>query len=185
MANKVYGYTVVAYPESMPTDYVERLNKLPFGYLYALHDKDTKKNEDGQEEPKKAHMHFYFQGKPTKKQIEYIYASLNVSYGEYVRSANDMVDYLTHENHPDKYHYSKDIIQQSAKWNQELFECALTTVKDDTFDIIKFIEERDIIEYSDLLMELLNEGRDDLLKSSKQYWVMRYIQSRHFKGEEK
>lgn len=173
MSNKIYGYTVVSYPESMPDDWKIKLGSLPFGYCYSLHDKD--RDEEGNQ--KKPHEHFYFQGSPTKKQKQYIHEALGVEYGEPVRSAGGMYDYLTHENNPNKYHYSKDNIQHSEKWNQELFESSYTPVPTEA-EMIDFIEEYDIEEFSDLLKLLRTLGRTDLLKTATRYWVQSYITSR-------
>ena len=175
MANKIYGYTVVAYPESMPTNWKILLNELPFGYCYSLHDKDV--DSDGV--LKKPHYHFFFQGKATPNQKKYIHGALAINYGEDIRSYAGMYDYLTHENNPDKHHYSKDRIQYSDKWNQELFECNYNaTVQDSMLDIIQIIDRVHITEYSQLLNYLVVEGRQDLLSASKAYWVIKYIDSK-------
>ena len=47
MGRAIVGYTIIAYPESMPDDWQMKLEKLPFGYCYALHDKDTRVDDDG------------------------------------------------------------------------------------------------------------------------------------------
>lgn len=177
MANQINGFTVVAYPESMPSNWATELDKLPFGYCSALHDKDINE-ETGQ--LKKAHMHFFFQGNPSKSQKEYIYASLGISYGEVVRNASAMYDYLTHEDKPEKYHYSRDIINVSRKWCQEIFDLHYTPKVDTTAELIRFIEENAIDEYRDLMIELAKMSRDDLIKEAQKYWVMRYVDSRRF-----
>lgn len=182
MANrKPQGYTVVSWPESMPENWVEQLNSLPFGYCVALHDKDV--DEDGV--IKKAHMHFFFQGNPTPKQREYIHASLGVYYGEPVRNAEDMYNYLTHEDKPDKYHYSRDIINASPKWCQELFEQHITPKYDTTSELLDIIETQHIEEYADLVRYVARyEDRPDLMKEVQKYWVTRYVDSiRHGKDK--
>lgn len=176
MSNAIKGYTVVAWPESMPDDWALKLERLNFGYSYSTHDKDT--DETGQ--LKKAHMHFYFQGSPTVKEKKYIHASLGVNYGENVRSAEGMYAYLTHENTPSKYHYSRDIIKHSSKWSQELFEVACSMEpdkKDHTQEIMEIIANENITEYSDLIKCIVSMGRVELLSTVKQYWVIRYIDS--------
>ena len=176
--NQIQGYTTVCYPESMPEDWQERLELLPFGYCYSTHDKDTKKDEDGTEKAKKAHIHVFFQGKCSSRQKQYIHASLGVGYGEDVRSAQGMYEYLTHENNPDKFHYDKDSIHYSPKWNQELFESHIVPYQDCTARIIEIIYENNITEYCDLIDCLVNMNEPNLLKQSKALWVMRFIDSR-------
>lgn len=173
MSNAIKGYTVVAYPESMPKDYVNLLDVLPFGYCYSLHDKDV--DDDGV--IKKAHIHFFFYGCPSAKQKEYIHTSLGVYYGECVRNSSAMYDYLTHNNHPNKYHYSVDNIIKSSKWNQDLFDCSYVPKHNYSADIIEIIKHYGIIEYSDLMPLVIASGDDALISESQKYWVTRYLDS--------
>lgn len=182
MARAIVGYTIIAYPESMPDDWQMKLEKLPFGYCYALHDKDTRVDDDGVIVQKKAHMHFFFLGAVNQKQKNYISASLGVNIqGQPVRRASDMYDYLTHENAPDKYHYSKEIIVHSSKWSQEEFETIASRdqdTADHVIEIMQIVAQENITEYSDLLDYLLENGCEQLLRASRALWVMRYIDSR-------
>ena len=175
MANKIFGYTVVSYPESMPPDWETRLQSLPFGYCYALHDQDL---DDGTGEKKKPHMHFYFQGKATSRQKKYIQDCLAVHYGEDVKSAVGMFAYLTHENNPDKHHYDKSIIQYSGKWCQELFEVFGVIKPDSTTDIMTIIDENGYTEYIELLRYVVRTGKEDLIKEAKKPWVKSVLDSK-------
>lgn len=182
MVRSIVGYTIIAYPESMPDDWQLKLEKLPFGYCYALHDKDIRVDDDGVIEQKKAHMHFFFLGTVNQKQKNYISASLGVNImGQPVRRASDMYDYLTHENALEKYHYSKEIIVHSSKWCQEEFETIASRdldTADHAVEIIQIVRQANITEYSDLMDYLLENGYEQLLTASKALWVMRYIDSR-------
>lgn len=182
MARAIVGYTIISYPESMPDDWQMKLEKLPFGYCYALHDKDTRADDDGVIVQKKAHMHFFFLGTVSQKQKNYISASLGVNIqGQPVRRASDMYDYLTHENAPDKYHYPKEIIVHSSKWSQEEFETIASRdqdTSDHVIEIMEIVKQENISEYADLLDYLLENGYEQLLSASKALWVMRYIDSR-------
>lgn len=182
MARAIVGYTIIAYPESMPDDWQTKLEKLPFGYCYALHDKDTRVDDDGVIETKKAHMHFFFLGTVSQKQKKYISASLGVGIeGQPVRHASDMYDYLTHENATEKYHYSKEIIVHSNKWSQEDFETIASRdpdTADHSTELMRIIAQEDFTEYSDLMDYLLENGYEQLLVAAKALWVMRYIDSR-------
>lgn len=182
MGNAIVGYTIIAYPESMPDDWQMKLEKLPFGYCYALHDKDIRVDDDGVIEPKKAHMHFFFLGAVSQKQKNYISASLGVNImGQPVRRASDMYDYLTHENATEKYHYPKEIIVHSNKWSQEDFETIASRdldKADHAVDILQIVRQADITEYSDLMDYLLDNGYEQLLSAAKAYWVKQYIDSR-------
>lgn len=180
VSNRIYGYTIVAYPESMPEDWKSRLNALPCGYAYSLHDKDV---NDDTGEIKKPHMHFYFQSNLTVKQEKYAQEALGVSYGEKVRSASGMYDYLTHKNNPDKYHYPEDSIAFSEKWDQELFESTCSGIKEyaSESDVIKFVEDNNILEYRDYMLLAVESERWDLVNVGVRYWVKSYIDSRRNK----
>lgn len=169
---KIYGYTVVSYPESMPSDWKIKLNYLPFGYAYCLHNMDVDE-ETG--EKKKEHIHFFFQGVATKKQKEYIHDSLCIGYGENIHSASGMYDYLTHENNPDKYHYSKDSIVYSEKWSQEIFDTYYTkSIKKG--DIMQYIYSNRVSGYHKLLDSLLRDGKEDWLDyCTNHIWVRNYV----------
>lgn len=173
--NAKLGYTVIAYPESMPEGWETMLDCLPFGYAYSIHDKDVNTDTG---ELKKAHIHFFFQGLPTKKQKEYIHACLGVHYGQDVRSASGLYDYLTHENNPDKYHYDRDSIQHSPKWSQEAFDDLYKPKIDYMGEIMQIIVQYGITEYADLLEWIVANGRQELYADSQRLWVMRYIDSR-------
>lgn len=173
MGSKINGYTVVAYPESMADDWERELCALPFGYASSLHDKDT----DGSGQLKKAHVHIFFQGKPTKRQKEYIHRALGISYGEDVRSAQGMFDYLTHENNPEKYHYSRDNIHYSSKWSQELFEVSCVNSTDYTQQLIEYILENGISEYSELMISLMHDNKMEFMKTAKQPFIWHFIDS--------
>lgn len=179
------GYLTVAYPESMPPNWKEDLEMLPFGYACCTHDKD-KWGSDGvvngvphkKGDPKKAHTHFFFQGVPTNAQKKLIHAILGVNYGEDCRSANGAYDYLTHENDPDKYHYSKDNISYSPKWSQEAFDAHYTPKRNLKAELGMIIDQNKITEYADLMSHLFALDDEDLQTEASKYWVTKYIDSR-------
>lgn len=181
------GYLTVAYQESMPDDWQQKLESLGFGYSYCLHDKDVWKS-DGiingvahkAGELKKPHIHFFFQGVPTMKQKKYIHDSLGVNYGEDCRSANGAYDYLTHENDPDKYHYSKDSISYSLKWNQEAFDAHYVPKRDTYTELLLTIKNNGFYEYHELMEYLAGLEDEELIKEGKALWVMRYMDSRRY-----
>lgn len=174
MGNARCGYTAIAYPESIPWDWETALNKLPFGYCYALHDRDV----DEYGELKKPHMHFFFQGVPEKKQIKYIWDNLGVQYGEYVRSISGMFEYLTHENNPDKFHYPRDIIQFSAKWCQEAFDMKYVPHRDTDAEIYALIKEQNILEYFVLQDECYKIGDKELMRAANNHKWVAYLNSK-------
>lgn len=179
------GYLAVAYQESMKPTWREELEMLPFGYACCTHDKDVWES-DGvvngvphkKGDPKKAHTHFFFQGVPTNAQKKLIHAILGIHYGEDCRSANGAYDYLTHENNPDKYHYSKDSISYSPKWSQEAFEAHYTPKRNLKAEIGLLVIQNQITEYAELMEVLFQMDDEELQQEASKYWVTKYIDSR-------
>jgi len=182
MPNCKVGCNMVAYPESLPDDWESRLNVLGVGYAWALHDKDTK--SDGTE--KKAHIHLYFMQTLNAKQKKYVGEVTGINYIEDTRSASDMLDYLTHENNDDKYHYPKDIIKYSPDWCQEAFEDMLARCSKtiNQYDIIMDIENNDINDIRSLTLYYISnynaKERDAYIKciSSHNHFLREYLYQR-------
>lgn len=186
MSNSIVGLTCIAYPESMKPEWPSILDALKVGYCYALHDKDVKISEDtGEAIPKKAHYHFYFLGKLSKKEISIIYDAFNISYSQPVRNASAMYDYMTHDHDANKYHYDKSIIKYSDKWNQEAFDLNYSPAVDYFGAIKHYIDEYELLEYDELLDCLYENGRMDLIEYAGKYFIIQYMKCKTFKAKNK
>lgn len=108
MGNRRYrDFATVVYPESAPENWKQILEDLKIQALISpLHDKD--KNPTG--EDKKPHYHVYimFEGPKSKEQAVNIFNQVGGVGCEIVNSRRGMARYLTHEDNPDKYKYSKE-----------------------------------------------------------------------------
>ena len=102
-------FTFLAYTESLPKALPDILAEFPCDYAYCVHNKDVDK--DGN--LKKEHIHVVVD-RLSLKQVKQLSVCCGSSdYAEQVRSEKKMFEYLTHENNPDKYHYSVDDIVTS------------------------------------------------------------------------
>lgn len=148
MSNAIVGYTIVAYPESISGDWVDELSKLPYGFCWALHDKDV----DAEGKTKKEHYHIFILGNPDKKQVRFIKQTLNVELdGQKVRSISGIYDYLTHENSPDKAHYSRDSIHYSPTWDNNVFEGLYTPKRNIEQEMYCNIDEHQLRNYGEVV----------------------------------
>lgn len=93
--DKFKYFTIVLYPDD--DNYLNILEHITsnYKYKYILHDKDEVK----------PHYHVVFEV-PSPRTLDSIKKELNVSYIENVRTIKKMIEYLTHENAQDKFHYS-------------------------------------------------------------------------------
>ena len=159
MANenvKKRNWTFVLYPESAPTDWIERL-KIS-GLMTAispLHDKDV--NPTG--EPKKAHYHvlLVYSGPTTFNAVAKFTASLNATIPQALESVRGMYRYFSHKDNPEKYQYNETDIATLNGFNiADLIELTKSEVNEIKAKILKMIREINIIEYSELIDILLD-----------------------------
>lgn len=153
---KKRNWTFVLYPESAPTDWIERL-KIS-GLMTAispLHDKDV--NPTG--EPKKAHYHvlLVYSGPTTFNAVAKFTASLNATIPQALESVRGMYRYFSHKDNPEKYQYNETDIATLNGFNiADLIELTKSEVNEIKAKILKMIREINIIEYSELIDILLD-----------------------------
>lgn len=98
--DKFKYFTLVLYPDD--TNCSNLLDHIVsnYSYRYILHDKDVDENGN----LKKPHFHVVWQV-PSPRTIESLKKELSVPYLENVRTIKKMLQYLTHANEKDKFHY--------------------------------------------------------------------------------
>ena len=153
---KKRNWTFVLYPESAPTDWIERL-KIS-GLMTAispLHDKDVNPTGD----PKKAHYHVLvvYSGPTTYNSVAKFTASLNATIPQALESVRGMYRYFSHKDNPEKYQYNETDIATLNGFNiADLIELTKSEVNEIKAKILKMIREINIIEYSELIDILLD-----------------------------
>lgn len=148
---KKRNWTFVLYPESAPSDWLERL-KLS-GLMCAvspLHDKDI--NPTG--EKKKAHYHvlLVYSGPTTFSAVSKFTASLNATIPQALESVRGMYRYFSHKDNPEKYQYEESEITTVNGFNiADLVELTKSEVNEIKKSVLLLIRETNITEYSDLV----------------------------------
>ena len=144
-------WTFLAYPDSVPENWQEILKSyyIPMA-ISPLHDKDL--NPTGEE--KKAHWHIMLDFPTLKsyKQVSDITEQINGTIPQVVHSPIGMVRYFIHKDNPEKYQYDwSDIIVYNG-FDLDRYD-SYTDSEIDAFisDITQFIDDNDIMEYSDLI----------------------------------
>ena len=103
-------WAFVAYPESLPPDWLEKLKQSGLQVAISpLHDKDI--NPDG--EPKKPHYHIIliYSGPTTYNNVATFTESINGTIPQPLEQVRGYYRYLTHKDNPEKAQYSdSDII---------------------------------------------------------------------------
>lgn len=171
----------VVYPESAPEDWIETLKLKGISFAVSpLHDKDV--NPTG--EKKKAHWHIIlsFPGPTTDKTVKQIMDEINQPLPIALESVRGYFRYFTHKDNPEKYQYDSTQIQ--------LFNGFDVTDILNNFEVFQFLKEiqvmvieHDIVEYSDLLDYLMQQGYMELwnVACSHTLFLNTYITSKRHK----
>lgn len=108
--SRTRNFATVLYPESMSSDWLDKLTDMHVAYLLSpLHDKDI--NPTG--EPKKPHYHLIivFDGVKTSKQAKELFDVIGGVGCEAINSIRGYARYLCHLDNPEKAQYSIDLVK--------------------------------------------------------------------------
>lgn len=176
-------WACVGYPESLPTDWLEQLQATGLQIAISpLHDKDV----DPTGEPKKAHYHiiFVYDGPTTFNNVKRLCDILHLTIPIKLESLRGMYRYHLHLDNPDKFQY--DDRDRILLGGFDPSSCdALTSIEVDkiTTDILEFIDDNVILEYSDLLYIFRTSNLINMLDVAKKHTILfnTYIKSKRHK----
>lgn len=175
----------VGYPESLPDDWLEQLRETGLQIAISpLHDKDV--NPDG--EIKKIHYHiiFNYDGPTTYEHVKELCDKLNMTIPIKLESLRGMYRYHLHLDNPEKYQYDdRDRILLNGFDTNSVNELTKTEVNKIVKEILTFVIDNDILEYSDLLQVLLESDMLQMLDVASSHTILfnSFISSRRHKRE--
>lgn len=150
-------WAFVAYPESLPADWVDQLKQSGLKVAISpLHDRDIDPTGD----PKKPHYHVIvsYDGPTTFGNVEGLTKRLNQPIPQPLEQVRGYYRYLTHEDNPDKAQYEKADIRTLNGFNiLDFVELTKSEVTKYIREIRRFICDNDITEYAALL-DILDDG---------------------------
>ncbi len=173
----------VGYPESLPTDWKDKLIETGLQIAISpLHDKDI--NPTG--EVKKPHYHiiFNYEGPTTYNHVKELCDSLNMTIPIKLESLRGMYRYHLHLDNPEKYQYDdRDRILLNGFDPKSVDALTATEIDKITTEILAFIDDNDILEYSDLLYEFRVNDLVNMLNVAKSHTILfnTYIRSKRHK----
>lgn len=185
MANKSgRSWAFVVYPDSASEEWRDILQRtgLPFA-ISPFHDQD--KNPDGTEKKPHYHVICYYENPTTYKNVkENVCDTINATIPLKLESMRGMYRYHLHLDNPEKYQYND--------WEREFFngfdvmkvtELTRTEVQKLLREIIAFIQDNDILEYSDLINCFFENNCNELfdVASSHTVFLGKVIDSRRNK----
>lgn len=177
-AQRTRSYATIIYPDSAPTDWMEKLEGLHVPCLISpFHDKDI--NPDGT--PKKPHFHvlLLFESVKSPQQVKEMLKKVKSVGCEKVNSVRGYTRYLCHLDNPEKHQYNQaDVQSLSGADYQSIVELA-SDRRETSREIISFCREYGIISFSSLI-EYADAYREDwLVYLSKSGWLVKeYLKSK-------
>lgn len=175
----------VGYPESLPTNWRDKLIETGLQIAVSpLHDKDIEPTG----ESKKAHYHFIFNydGPTTYEHMKEICDSLNMTIPIKLESLRGMYRYHIHADNPEKFQYNdRDRLLLNGFDPKSVDALTATEIDKLTTEILAFIDDNDIFEYSDLLYEFRVNDLVNMLNVAKSHTILfnTYIRSKRHKLE--
>ena len=180
---KKRNWAFVAYPESMPTNWLEILQETgaPIA-ISPLHDKDL--NAD--EHEKKAHYHFIIcYGGPTSfNVVKRLTDKLNAPIPIALEQIRGYYRYFTHKDNPEKHQYDESEIKCLNGFAiTDFVELSKSEVVKIKYDILDLIEKNGFCEYYDLIEFLKNDNIERLeIAMNNTLFFNTYLKSKRHKG---
>jgi len=184
---KARYWACVAYPESLPSDWLERLRETGLQVAISpLHDKDL--NADETEKKPHFHLIFAYEGPTTYNNVKFLCDSFNMTIPIKLESIRGMYRYHIHIDNPEKYQYDdRDRILLNGFDSNSVNELTKTEVNKLKKEIIAFINDNDILEYAELITVLLESDCTQLLDVATSHTLLfnTYITSKRHSFERK
>ncbi len=145
----------VGYPESLPTNWLDRLQETGLQIAISpLHNKDL--NPTGEIKKEHYHIIFNYEGPTTYNHVKELCDSLNMTIPIKLESLRGMYRYHLHLDNPEKFQYDdRDRILLNGFDTNQVNELTRTEIDKLKKEIQQFIVDNNILEYSDLLIILI------------------------------
>ena len=184
---KKRNWAFILYPESAPENWRQILSETGLQCAVSpLHNLDVNE-ETG--EIKKEHYHIIlcFNGPTSYNVVKNITDSLNSPTPQPLQQIKGYYRYLTHMDNPEKYQYnSNDITFINGFSPIDFIDLSKSEILKIQIDLIRLINQFDIIEYSTFIDTILDKNMIDgyEVASSNTYFFDRYICSRRNQKKE-
>jgi hypothetical protein len=183
---KKRNWTFVCYPESLPPNWIELLQKTGLQCAISpLHDRDI--NANG--EPKKPHYHVIlcYSGPTAYSVVSRLTQNIfNATIPQPLEQVRGMYRYFSHKDNPEKAQYDEKDIKFINGFNiRDFVELTASEVDQIKKQLTNVICELKIIEYSDLMDYLRDNDFDNEwnVASNHTMFFTNYIKSKRYKKQ--
>lgn len=182
---KKRNWAFVCYPDSLPSNWQDILieSGIPFA-ISPLHDKDI--NPDNTIKKPHYHVILSYDNTTTYNNVVRFLEPFNCPIPQPLESVKGYYRYLTHKDNPEKYQYDEsDILCFNGFDSSNFTELTKSQIDAIKYEIIDFILENNILEYSDLIEVLHTEETINywLVATSNTLFFNHYITSRRHRIE--
>lgn len=172
MSIKARYWACVAYPESLPADWLEKLRETGLQVAVSpLHDQDVNPTGEG----KKEHYHiiFSYEGPTTYNNVKNLCDTFKMTIPIKLESVRGMYRYHLHLDNPEKFQYDdRDRILLNGFDSNSVNELTKTEVNKLKKEIIGFINDNNIVEYADLITTLLENDFTQMLDVATSHTIL-------------
>ena len=176
---KKRNWAFVVYPESLPEDWIEILQKTGLQTAISpLHEKDL--NADGEKKKEHYHVIVCYSGPTSFNVVKRLTDRLNAPIPIALEQVRGYYRYFTHKDNPEKYQYDEKEIRTINGFNiKDFIELTKSEVLKIKKDLQKLIRDLRIVEYSDLMDILLDNDMENEYEvaSNHTYFIDKYISS--------
>jgi len=158
---KKRNWAFVAYPESLPKDWLEILQKSGLQCAISpLHDKDT--NPDEKEKKPHYHVIVCYSGPTSYNVVARLTESLHSTIPQALEQVKGYYRYLTHKDNPEKHQYNeKDIITINGFNILDHIEITKSEVLKHKRNLLTLIIQYELTEYSTFCKYILENGTEE------------------------
>lgn len=179
-ALRYYNFSTIVYPESAPSDWIQRLDDYQVAYFISpLHDRDV--NMLGTE-PKKPHYHVIvmYESKKSYTQIKELFDDIGGVGGEIVQSLRGASRYLCHLDNPDKKRYSTSEVRQGFGADYDKTITLVSDIRTATAMMTQVIDNENILHFDDFVIYCRDNNMEwfNLLSEKRTFFIKEYINSR-------
>jgi len=185
-AGRTRNWNIIVYPESAPENWRDIVDETRIEWVASpLHDKDV--DPDGT--IKKSHWHvlLLFEGVKTYEQVKEVADRINAPVPVKCQSVKGSIRYMAHKDHPDKFQYNwNDIVCYGGADLSALCAPTATERLQIQKDILSFIRDNGLDEFSDLIDSIEKMKNDEWLNVALNYSTISinaYLRSRRHKAE--
>ena len=185
-AGRTRNWNIIVYPESAPENWRDIVDETRIEWVASpLHDKDV--DPDGT--IKKSHWHvlLLFEAVKTYEQVKEVADRINAPIPVKCQSVKGSIRYMAHKDHPDKFQYNwNDIVCYGGADLSALCAPTATERLQIQKDILSFIRDNGLDEFSDLIDSIEKMKNDEWLNVALNYSTISinaYLRSRRHKAE--